>query len=629
MAPASEGIYRANLEKLPPDLIKLLKDHPEVATPVEHDVQVAGLKNPICVCIIGFATSRVLEELLKSKKQVKHIIVIEPSLGRFHATVKRHYLGGLLSDKRIDWLLDVPQEELQVHLYKIFCKFDHEQGPRAGLCHQPEIIYDPFVYGKGGTNTEAELQLITQAVTNSTKQVFMAMGCSSDSFNRWIQSGRNFDNLFKSYNGKALEGKFADVPAIVLGAGPSLDQFISFYKEHKIEGEALIIACDASLRRLLKEGIRPHIVTRCERKLTAIFDGVEKKDTKGIIYAYYPWCDPEFVENFEESMVLYRDNGLCLWTELDHLRCNGGVSSANAGLELAVDLGCRNIVLSGVDLCFLDGKSHTDGTMVEFDLDKSKPLWSKIKSNSGKEVTTIPVWFRCLSEYQSAIVKYHQKRQVKIYNTSMEGVVINGTEAKPWNELSHLFKSDQFVRQKLSKNLVKYQPSDREAFDSRCKKTIDDLLNVKAALVNVFRTVDDAMATNKMEEDKALIAMKHIDDIKEYDRLWRAYTDSLANIYKPACKVIDEFKMKWFMDKLFSNTILDTCQLDTFKNENKVNGLKNTEPSDFLRLKSYIKLHCDLFRQFEYYINKTISILKGEQPALAITNSGEDDGDNF
>ena len=57
----SEGIYRANLEKLPKELIKMLPDCKEQPVPTENDVKIQGLKNPICTIIIGFATDRVLE----------------------------------------------------------------------------------------------------------------------------------------------------------------------------------------------------------------------------------------------------------------------------------------------------------------------------------------------------------------------------------------------------------------------------------------------------------------------------------------------------------------------------------------------------------------------------------------
>lgn len=613
VANPSEGIYRANLEKLPPDLIKMLPNVPEVTVPIEDDVQIKGLKNPICTVIVGFATSKVLEQVLKSEKQTKYIVVIEPSLGRFHATLKRSYIGEHLSNKNIDWLLDVPIEETQVHLYKMFCKFDAEAGPRAGVCQAPEILCDPFIYGEGGVGSQDELKSITDSVIQAAKQVFISMGCSNDSFNRWMNGSKNFGNMLRSYNGKNLVNKFKDVPAVVIGAGPSMDEFIDYVEKYDLQNKACLIACDASLRKLLKKGIKPHFVTRCERKLTGIFDGVNKEDTKGIYYVYYPWCAPEFVDMFEESIMVFRDNGLCTWTQLDHLRCNGGVSSANAGLELAHDLGCKDIVLTGIDLCFLDGKSHTGGTMVEFDIEKSKPKWTEIDSNSGEKVTTIPVWFRCLSEYQSSIVKYQRVNNPKIINTSLRGARIVGTEVKPWEEIKELFKKDHLVGEKIKANLLKVGPVVKDQFEKRKKETIYNLVKIKSELTNIFNSIDESLTSNGMEEEKAIVQMKCFVNADDFTRTWELYKKSISDIYKPTCKLIDDFKNKWFLDETFSNVILDTLQLDVFKNENEVNGLKNLQGVEHLRLKSYILKHYSLYKKFDYYIDKTISLIKGDQ----------------
>ena len=110
MMPRSEGVYRANLEALEPPMIQLLNSHKEVETPVENDVRVVGLKNPSCAVILGFSTDKVLKNLLNnSKKKVRHVIVIEPDMGRFHATLRRHYIADYLRDDRIDFIIGVSQ----------------------------------------------------------------------------------------------------------------------------------------------------------------------------------------------------------------------------------------------------------------------------------------------------------------------------------------------------------------------------------------------------------------------------------------------------------------------------------------------------------------------------------------
>jgi len=423
--------YKSNLSVLEPEVVKALEKAPEEPVPVEDDVQVRGVKNPLCAVILGFGTSRVVEEILKLKKTVSHIIIIEPSLNRFHATLRRHFCAQILNDKKIDFLLGVPDSEIQHHIYQAFTRFDEKEGSRAQTCLKPEIIPDPFVYSSQGVMGEVATKALTEKILAAATSVFQSMGCASDTFNRWIQTQKNFDTLQEAYSIDKAYKKFSDMPHIVVGAGPSMEDFIKECKEKDLTKKACIIACDASLRRLLKEGIRPHFVTRCERKLTAIFDGVKKEDTNDIYYVSYPWCDVEFTKMFKNNVMVYRANGICNWTGYEHAELNGGVSSANAGLQLAYELGAKEIVITGIDLCFIDNASHVPGTKVEFDIEKSRPLWKEVKTNEDKVATQIPVWKRCHGEYENSIIKYMRNRKLNVYNTNLKGAVIAGTTLKP------------------------------------------------------------------------------------------------------------------------------------------------------------------------------------------------------
>jgi len=619
VAPIKEGIYLANLESLKAniDLLGALKKIKERPVPIENEVMVKGLKNPQCLIILGFTTSKVLEAVRRLKnKEVRYICVIEPDLAVFYQTIRRHYVAQFLTDPSIDFIIGVPMAELRTELYKAFSRFETVTGPRASVAQQPEIIPDPFYFAKDGPGNEALKKELTQCVVDASKQVFISMGCSPDSFNRWLQSAKNFDNLQEKYSMKNLKGKFANVPAVVVGAGPSMEEFIKYAKEYDLENKALIIACDASLRRLLKEGIRPHFVTRCERKLTGIFDGVTRDETKDIFYVAYPWTDREFFNLFDESFIVYRGNGVCNWTGYDHLQVNGGVSSANAALELAWELGCKDVVLTGIDLCFVGDKSHVGGTKVEFDINKSKEFWTKIKNNKGEEVTTIPVWNRCLNEYVTSIMKYNIKRPINIYNTSVEGAVIHGASYNQWGNISHIFEKTHKIVKLIRNNVKRQTDKDLEKFGEIKKESIKELTQMKTDLKEVFSTIDDYMQNNMREEHKIVDQSKGLYDPTEFFRAVEQYKLALKSIYSHPCKAIDGFKNKWYLRESFSNLILDTVQLDLFKAENRANALKNTMPIEYERLKYYTTIHATLFRLLDYYVGEMIRLINGEDMVL-------------
>lgn len=66
----------------------------------------------------------------------------------------------------------------------------------------------------------------------------------------------------------ALRAAFKGRPSVVVSAGPSLDKNYELLKGR--EDKVLIVATDTVLRKLLKNGINPHIVCALERGLVVL-----------------------------------------------------------------------------------------------------------------------------------------------------------------------------------------------------------------------------------------------------------------------------------------------------------------------------------------------------------------------
>lgn len=607
--PPNVHLYAANLELFGKEFAKLLMENPEKPVAVDT-IDVQGLKNPGYLFIIGFSSMGLLRKALASKKDIKYIAIIEPNIGRFHAAMKREHLQELATSKTIDLVLGTKPEELIPELYNMLAQFNSPNGPKASVAQCVEYIVDPFAYPQVDGKVNPEASVIIDQVNKAAQQIFLAMGCSADSHFRWEQFIRNQKNLFKSYQSKELFNKFQDVPAIVIGAGPSLKDFINAAKEHDLASKSILICCDASLRLLLENGIKPHIVIRCERKLTTIFTGISKENTEGVYYAPYPWTSPEYFDLFHDSIMLYRDNGVCKWSKLDPGSVNGGVSSGNAALELAFELGCKNIFLTGIDLCMMDGKTHIEGTEVEFDAEKSKAKWSKIPGNSG-EVTTIPVWYRCLNEYLVALNK-HSKKNCKVFNTSLNGAKIIGTEVQPWSEIINVFNKEIDVRSMIEAN--KSLPSDESKKEFYKQK--EDLRKILYSYTKEYKKarsfISDLMLTAKREEEKAIAKLKVFYEPTEFYIQVDGSKKSLCDVYTEVCRQVDKIKEVFFTKELFTLSVLDICQHSYFQTENKISASKNVISDEHNRLKQYVILNIHLMEELCYYSEKLIALIDGE-----------------
>lgn len=618
--------YKSNLAILDRQIIKALDKSKEEPIPVEDEVIVQGLKNPLCVFVLGLGTSRVLEEIIKLDKTVSHIIVVEPSLNRFHATLRRHFMPHILEDKRIDFLVGVPDNEIQHHIYQSLTRFHDNEGSRAQTCLQPEIVPDPFVYGPKGVLGSEAAKVLSDKAVSASQAVFQSMGCASDTFNRWIQSAKNFETIQNSYSIDKAYNKFSDMPHIVVGGGPSMEEFIKVCKKKDLTKKACIIACDASLRRLLKEGIRPHFVTRCERKLTSIFEGVKYEDTNDIYYVAYPWTDVKFFELFKNPIMVFRSNGICNWTGYKHAALNGGVSSANAGLQLAFELGAKDIIITGIDLCFINNKSHVEGTKVEFDIEKSRPQWKEVINNKGKKTTQIPVWKRCHGEYENSILKYKQKRKMTIYNTSQDGVQIAGTTLKKWEHLDDILKKNVDPLKRIKRLIHKFPESEKVRFEKVKETSVEYLRNMRKDLKEVFSGLDDSLNNNLREEKKCIIQLKSQYEPREYFRILNDVLKSLKEIYGMPCKLVDDFKAKHYTGDSFSQLITDTLQLDIFKAENKIRSLKNNITHPHERMKHYVSLHTQVFHLIDYYAQEMIALFQGEEMIIDWEKENDNSG---
>lgn len=588
-----------------------LKQAPEKPVAVDTKIAFSNIKNPLVAVFIGFSTRRLLEALRLQKKVIRYVCIIEPDISVFKHLIISEDISDLLLDPSVDFVVGTKDETIIPLLFRRFTHPINKSGiSRTTLIQSIEMILDPF------THTDEKqkrfgMQMI-EFVKSTVAQIRLSMGCPDDQFRRLEMMIENKDIMCNAWNVKGLYDKFKDVPAIILGGGPSLADFIEQYKASDKLKNGLIVAVDAVLPKLLDEGIKPHLVVRCERKLTNIFEGVEKEKTEGIYYCAYPWTPKEFFDLFNEHFYLFRQNGVCLFTKITHGFVDGGVSSGNAALELAVMLGCKDIVISGLDMCMVGGKTHVDGTQVEFNIERSKDKWTKTRTNSGKEATTIPVWERCRKEYFQAIQKHRDKgRDLNVINTSVDGAVIPLTSHKPMKDVLPMFEKEQDIKSIIEQNRAKISQEEVDRFEQIVK---DSLEKCKKYLKNVEIAeglMEDAKRTADREIDKLVNSCKtSARDPYELILLLRNQAPNLKKLWSNVTDAIDtNFKKKLYMEETFRTLVFDVLQLQLYHYENTTNSLVNVLENEDHRHYAYYTATKDFIQQVKYYLEKFVALL--------------------
>ena len=263
---------------------------------------------------------------------------------------------------------------------------------------------------------------------------------------------RNIRQLPLSFYANGLKGKFRGIPAIVCGAGPSLEKAIPYLK--KMEQKGLIIAGGSTLAALSSQGITPHFGMAIDPNLEE-FKRLKNSFSFEVPFLYSTRVFPEVFQTCNGPFGYMRSGigGLLeLWMEEklgltdpllgEHLSCDS-ISVTSICVAWAEFLGCNPIVLSGVDLAYTDQKQYASGVKITDEI-LFKDLNStsacnklyKRKNQKGKTIYTAVRWLM-ERDSLSHFAKMHCDKQ--FINTTENGLKIQNILYKPLGELLDSF----------------------------------------------------------------------------------------------------------------------------------------------------------------------------------------------
>ena len=227
-----------------------------------------------------------------------------------------------------------------------------------------------------------------------------------------------------------LAGKFADVPFILVGAGPSLDESIEFLQA--VQDKAIIVCSNSPYRKLINSGIKPHLVVTAD-PMSPTLEGFENVSLEDVVLAAPFSAYPEIVKRFSGKIIS--------WSTLNPivsvLRSRSGLGESTPILEkgtvsacvldLSRLLGCKKVLFVGQDMAIRqDGKYYTDDS-VYADRGSHYNATDKVQNLPGNTLDTVPVesrlfvYLKTFAEFVSANpnVEY---RNLATFGARVEGV---------------------------------------------------------------------------------------------------------------------------------------------------------------------------------------------------------------
>ena len=338
-----------------------------------------------------------------------------------------------------------------------------------------EIISMPYVKSTYPREFESVLSTIFQKIQtalhsfgNDVEDILIGM---DNYINNWKY-------VFKGLDCKHFENEYKGKPAIIVGAGPSLDKNIDFLGRAK--DKALIFSVDGAMNTLLNKDIIPDVVSSIERvNLTAKF--YENKDIpQDIIYVGPNVVMGSILERFSRIIFTGR-YGDGFFRDLNQ---SIGFSNLEIGLNVSTVLiafarylGCYPIIFMGLDLAYTNGRTHTEKFADNFDesfMNNYKKNLVYVKGQNGEMLESFEHFMHTKSYIESMIA------------SDKEGLFINATEGganiegainlKLTDAIENYCTDKEIVRLKSIYNKVKKEETvDKDSITMRAIKFLEDL----------------------------------------------------------------------------------------------------------------------------------------------------------
>jgi hypothetical protein len=279
----------------------------------------------------------------------RRLVILESNTGHIASAIKNSL--PLLSDSQVslEWL---NQETLL--LQELAEKF-----PTDAI----EVICLP---GKD-TSVFRKIRLSILRKTSLTHSLFIDRRYGDHLFRNFV---KNVPQLEGGFYANGLQNAFSEMPAIICGAGPSLQSVIETLKT--LKGRAIIIAGGSAIAALSSVGIEPHFAMAIDPNEEE-FKRMQNSFAFECPFLFSTRVHPSVFQTCNGPFGYLRSGvgGMPeLWLE-EELGLTGpllgenlsdeSISVTSIALAFAQHIGCKTILLSGMDLAYTGGRRYAPG----------------------------------------------------------------------------------------------------------------------------------------------------------------------------------------------------------------------------------------------------------------------------
>ena len=254
---------------------------------------------------------------------------------------------------------------------------------------------------------------------------------------------KNLSKVISSPGIKNFAGKYTGLPAVIVGAGPSLDDQLELLKE--IQEKIFVIAVDTSASVLIRAGIRPDFIVTVDPQ-DHTNRHFERIWNCGVPLLFTPVSACEVVEKYQGPLIVFMQKAHSLTGRFDNMLSDKGFSSEGGSVsciafDLMVQLGFNPIVMAGMDYSYPNFKAYSansfESEQLRFVTHRYNTLEMahrkrieaekvvKVRSYSGGEILSALSLCSYKKNIEKLVAIHRQK--VTFYNLAVSGAFIDGT----------------------------------------------------------------------------------------------------------------------------------------------------------------------------------------------------------
>lgn len=370
--------------------------------------------------IFGIQNIKLISEIYKRKTAFSTMIIIEiteEDTQSIYLDGEENQLG-FLEDKRVSLIIGCEDQlgrQLDIAFNDILKLYN---------LRNTEILSMPYVKSKYPVQLSNTLDILFERLHTS---IYSYGNDIEDILIGMDNYVNNWHHVFRGLDCKFFENRYKSKPAIIVGAGPSLDKNIDFLQQAK--GKALIFSVDGAMNSLMNKEIIPDVVSSIERvELTANF--YKKKEIPNdVIYVGPNVVLGNIFEKFSRIIFTGR-YGDALFRNFNEsigfTNINIGINVSHVLIAFARHLGCNPIIFTGLDLAYTNGRTHTEKFSENFDqsfMNNYKQNVVYVKGQNGERLESFEHFKHTKSWIESMIA---EDKEAMFINATEGGANIEG-----------------------------------------------------------------------------------------------------------------------------------------------------------------------------------------------------------